>query len=141
MQLGRAPLVPGLLTGPLENLSQVHLVGSYCAACGETALGKVDICPNCGGASISEVVLSESGILYSFTVVRHRPPGNFYQRDAFQPFGLGLIELEQGVRVMAPIKGDPEGLRIGQRLVFAPFVMRTAEDGTEIVGFAYEPEA
>jgi hypothetical protein len=53
------------------------------------------------------------------------------------PFGLGLIELPDGLRVLSPIHCDVEKLKIGLELRFKPYVRR--EDGHEVVAFAFEP--
>ena len=70
----------GLLCGPLSQLAQVRLAGSKCTNCGETSLGTVKICPNCGRDSVQNIALGNRGVLWSFTIVRHRPPGNYKGR-------------------------------------------------------------
>ncbi len=137
----RKPIRDGLLAGALEDLDQVSLYGSHCPSCGETSLGANDVCPNCGGASVSRTPLSRSGTLWTYTVVRHKPPGNYQGPDPFKPFGLGLVELPDGIRVLSPIDAPPEQLRIGMPLQFHPYVLRTDEGGAEIVAFSFQPVA
>jgi uncharacterized OB-fold protein len=58
----------------------------------------------------------------------------------FVPFGVGYIELPEGVRVEARLtENDAERLRIGMEmeLVVEPFV--TDESGAERVTFAFRP--
>ncbi|HTI66336.1 MAG TPA: OB-fold domain-containing protein [Caulobacteraceae bacterium] len=136
---GRRPIREGLLTGPLDDLSQVHLCGSRCAACGETSLGTSDICPNCGGTEVTPKALSDLGSLWTYTVVRHKPPGAYHGPDPFQPFALGLVELADGLRVMAPVEADIDSLAIGMPLHIRPYVLRTDEAGREVVAFTYRP--
>jgi uncharacterized OB-fold protein len=136
---GRRAIREGLLTGPLEDLDQVHLCGSVCAACGETSLGTSEICPNCGGTDVAPKALWDEGSLWTYTVVRHRPPGAYYGPDPFQPFAIGLVELPDGLRVMAPVEGDLDALKIGMPLRIRPYVLRTDEAGREVVAFAYRP--
>jgi uncharacterized protein len=81
--------------------------------------------------------LSSHGVLWSFTVVRHRPPGDYRGPDPFAAFGLGLVELPDGVRVLSPIKCRLEELTIGMQLRFAPY-LRHDED-KDVVVFAFEP--
>ena len=126
------------MTTPLEDLSTVRLLGCRCAACGETSLGRKSICPNCGGGRVSEVALADHGSLWTYTVVRHRPPGNYRGPDPFVPFGIGLVELPDGLRVMAPLAGSPDRLRIGMPVRFQPVLRR--DDDREVVAFCFEPD-
>lgn len=134
----RLPILEGLLSGPLVDLGQVRLAGCRCTTCGETALGSKTICPNCGRDTVNNISLSDRGVLWSFTVVRHRPPGNYKGPEPFVPYGLGLVELPDGIRVLSPIRCAIDKLKIGLALRFAPYV-RVEPDGREVVAFAFEP--
>jgi len=138
MAAERIAIKEGLFAGSLEQLEDVHLAGSRCAACGETSLGATSTCSNCGDENLSPVVLGDTGTLYTYTIVRHRPPGNYQGPADFKPFGLGLIEVDGTIRVMAPLSTDPDDLRIGMQLKFHPYVLRTNEAGEEIVAFTYD---
>lgn len=133
----RLPIKEGLLSGSLFQLEGLRLSGCRCGACGETSLGKVLICPNCGGDRVREIALSDRGVLWSFTVVRHRPPGNFRGQEPFAPFGLGLVELAEGLRVLSPIDCQITKLEIGLKLRFKPILLR--DTNHDIVAFAFEP--
>lgn len=135
---GTRPLVPirdGLLTGDLSRLDQVRLAGSRCASCGETALGQRSLCPNCGRETVTPLALGQRGVLWTYTVVRHRPPGNYKGPEPFIPFGLGLVELPEGLRVMATIEGHVENFKIGQALRFRPYVRHDVD--RDVVAFSF----
>jgi uncharacterized OB-fold protein len=136
---GPRPILEGLLTEPLSDLSKVHVGGSRCSTCGETSLGAKDICPNCGQDTVKHIPLSDDGTLWTYTVVRHKPPGAYYGPDPFKPFGLGLVELPDGLRIMAPIDGDPDSFSIGMKLKLRPYILRTDEAGRDVVAFSYAP--
>jgi uncharacterized OB-fold protein len=133
----RAPLSEGLLSGPLDNLDKVRLTGTRCAACGEVSLGQRALCPNCGRDSIETIALAERGTLWSFTVIRHRPPGDYAGKEPFEPFGLGLIELADGLRVLSPIECDITSLKIGMDLKFKAYA-RPAPTGERVL-FTFTP--
>ena len=135
----RVPVRDGLFSGTLSDLGRLSLAGSRCSSCGETSLGSKTICANCGKTTVKDIALGQRGVLWTYTVVRHRPPGNYKGPEAFVPFGLGLVELPEGVRVMAPIHCDIDKLKIGLPLKFAPSVRQ--EDGREVVAFSFEPES
>lgn len=138
-ETARVPIKDGLLCGSLADLATVRLAGSRCASCGETTLGEKAVCANCGSASVSKVALSGHGTLWSFTVVRHRPPGNYKGPEPFAPFGLGLVELPDDLRVFSPVTCPINELRIGARLAFKPYV-RVEPDGREVVAFTFVPQ-
>ena len=133
----RAPLRKGLLTANLDDLAAVRLIGARCGACGETSLGAAEVCPNCGRQGVEIIPLGDQGVLWSFTVVRHRPPGDYRGPQPFAPFGLGLVELPEGVRVLSPIEGDAGGLAIGMPLRFRPYLRHDAD--ADVVAFVFTP--
>jgi len=84
-------------------------MGSKCKDCGEVALGKRQGCSNCGGENLEGAPLGRRGKLWTYTVIRHKPPGDYKGPDPFVPFGLGLVELPEGIRVLSPIQCDLDG--------------------------------
>ncbi len=50
------------------------------------------------------------GVIYSFTVV-HRAP--LEELRPLAPYTLALVDLDEGVRLMSNITGDPRHVRIG----------------------------
>jgi uncharacterized protein len=132
------PLREGLLTGALDQLGTVRLAGCKCANCGEMSLGERAVCPNCGRDTVQTVPLGNVGTLWSFTVIRHRPPGDYCGPNPFVPFGLGLVELPEGLRVLSPIDCDVATLKIGLPLRFKPYVRHDPD--RDVVAFAFEPD-
>ena len=53
-------------------------------------------------------------------------------------FGLGLVELPEGIRVLSPLSCDVETLAIGQKLVFKPTIL-AGDKGDELVSFEFVP--
>lgn len=132
----RRPVREGLLAGDLSNLGSVKLAGSRCKICNEATLGSSKLCPNCGSDDVAPISMSDKGKVWTYTVVRYKPPGDYKGADPFVPFAMGLIELPEGLRVLAPIGGDPEAVRIGMDVAFHPYVR---SDG--VVEFNYAPAA
>jgi len=131
----RSPIRDGLLTGALEQLDQVRLAGTRCTSCGETSLGHRSLCPNCGRDTVEPIALADRGTLWSYTVVRHKPPGNYKGPEPFVPYGLGLVELPDGLRVLSPIECPIDRLKIGLPLRLKPTVRHDAE--RDVVAFAF----
>jgi uncharacterized OB-fold protein len=120
------------LVGNLETGEAVGLAGARCRACGEATLGRNLLCPNCGSEDVEPLALSAKGKVWTYTVVRYPPPGDYKGADPFRPFALGLVELPDGLRVLAPLACAPEEVRIGMDVVFQP---RVRPDG--VVQFEY----
>lgn len=133
----RVAIKEGLFTGPLDTIADVHLAGSKCRSCGEMGLGMLEACPNCGSEDLSQVTLGDEGTLYTYTIVRHRPPGNYRGPAEFKPFGLGLVEIDGVIRIMAPLLPEIDSIRIGMPLRLHPYVLRTDENEAEVIAFAY----
>lgn len=135
----RIPIRDDLLTTPLSPLANVSLVGSRCTSCDEVSLGKVLSCPNCAGISLETIPLSKKGFLWTYTVIRNRPPGDYKGPDPYVPFGEGLVELPEGIRVLSPIAVDVDKLEIGMKLSFDAHVLYEDSDGNEVVAFRFVP--
>jgi uncharacterized protein len=128
-----------IFSGSLESPDKLRLRGSRCAKCAEVTLGQALSCPNCGSTEVSDITLSTHGEVWSYTIIRHRPPGDYLGPGVFEPFGLGLVELAEGIRVLAPISGDVSKLRIGLQVQFRPSLLNSAQ-GQEVVAFEFAQE-
>ena len=135
----RVSIREGLFVGPLEDLSKVRLKGSRCSHCGEVTLGESQNCPNCGVGNLQSVALSDEGELWTYTVVRHRPPGDYQGPDPFQPFCIGLVELPDGLRVLSPIEGEIDSMKIGTPLRLRVSIHHMRPGGEEVVAFSFAP--
>jgi uncharacterized protein len=96
-----------------EGARQHKLLIQRCASCGELRHPPLPACPHCRSFDWDTVEASGRGEVYSFVVV-HYP-----QVPAFDyPLPIGLIELEEGTRLMADLDGlDPAEWRVGMSVV------------------------
>jgi len=127
----------GLFVGGLDELDGLRLAGTRCCGCKEVSLGSAALCPNCGGSDVTIIPLGAEGALWSYTVIRHCPPGDYHDRDNFRPFGMGLVELPEGLRVLAPVLADIDALEIGMPLRFETYKHQAGT--TEHVLFRFVP--
>jgi uncharacterized OB-fold protein len=97
-----------------EGTQQGELRVQKCNACGELRHPPGPVCPVCHAMDRGYVVASGRGTVFSF-LVHHAPqmPG----REL--PLTIALVELEEGVRVVADVRGNPEDLAIGDPVVVA----------------------
>jgi len=112
------PVAPGIFTLPPYDQIQPKLLGGFCPACNRYYFPRPRYCRSCLGQT-EETPLSSKGVIYSFTVIRRKPPLGLPE-----PYSVGYVDLEEsGLRVFSLL--DPESidqLRIGLkvRLVVEP---------------------
>ena len=88
---------------------------------------------------MEEIPLGRKGNLWTYTVIRHKPPGDYRGPDPFVPFALGLVELPEGIRVLAPIQCDLERLKVGLGLELEVYPLYTDENQNEVLAFRFRP--
>jgi uncharacterized protein len=85
------------------------LLIQQCSACGALRFPWGPACPACGELAWSAVESSGRGTVYSYVTVHHPLPSPFRE-----PFTTGLIQLEEGVRIVGLLHGvDPAEVAIG----------------------------
>jgi hypothetical protein len=138
---GKVPIREDLFTSPLSDLAKVQLRGSRCQGCGEVFLGAARSCANCAEDKMAPVVFTNRGTLWSYTVIRYQPPGAYKGPvDPYVPFILGLVELPEGIRILAPLtERDVEKIKIDMPLELEVAPLYKREDGSEVIAFAYRP--
>jgi uncharacterized OB-fold protein len=132
------PIAEGLFSWPSE---EPRLIGSKCADCGEVTFPAQTRCPACPGSDCREVPLSARGTLWTWTIQNFPPPVP-YAGDvrSFVPFGVGYIELPEGVRIEARLtENDADCLRIGMDMELVIEKFADGEDGAELMTFAFRP--
>lgn len=134
------PIRDGLLLNAGEALERVRLAGTYCVTCHETSLGVVQFCPNCGSDRVQALPLSNRGTVWTYTVARHKPPGDYRGPEPFVPFGIALVELPEGLRVVSRVDCDVAQIRVGMPVDFTPYLRHDADGGT-VLTFTYKPAA
>ncbi|OBF18756.1 DNA-binding protein [Mycobacterium kubicae] len=132
-------LAPDISTWPDEN---PQLIGSQCSGCGATTFPVQELCPRCSGSDMSEVLLPRRGTLVAWTT-QGFPPGAPFAGPTgkdFVPFGVGLIQLGDVIRVEGRLtENDPAKLQFGQEVELTMVPFATDADGDEIVTFAFQP--
>lgn len=130
---------PDVFTWPAE---EPQLIGGRCAACQAVAFPVATSCPRCGSTDVDEHLLPRRGTLWTWTTqdfLPKEPYASGETDETFRPYGVGLIQLGDEVRVEARLtEADPAKLDFGMevRLVVVPF----RDDGdTTTVTFAFEP--
>jgi len=137
----QVPIQTGLFDWPAAD---PRLIAGKCRSCGEVAFPRQDTCPHCTGDQVEEIRVSPRGTLWTYTIQRFPPPTPPFVGDSesFVPFGVGYVELPEGVRIEARLtENDPAKLAIGMlmELVIEKYDLDAA--GNERMCFAFRPVA
>lgn len=109
------------------------LIGMSCGDCGAKAFPPAPVCPECMSEKISDIELSQTGSLYTWSVVHVAPKGWNV------PYIAGYVDLPEGVRVFAHIVGaDPEALEMDMDVMLTTATLGENEDGP-VESYAFTP--
>jgi uncharacterized protein len=132
-------LAPDISTWPDDN---PQLIGSRCGNCGATTFPAQQRCPKCSKGEMTEQVLPRRGTLVAWTT-QGFPPGPPYKGPVgkdFVPFGVGLVQLDDVIRVEGRLtENDPAKLEFGMEVELTMVPFATDDDGNDIVTFAFQP--
>ncbi len=93
-------------------ISQGKLMAGKCKKCGKIHLPPRPLCNNCFSKDFEWVELPKKGKLLTYTVIYVAPP----QFQGMTPYAVGIVELENGVKIPGMIRVPQEQIRIGMPL-------------------------
>lgn len=111
-----------------QYLNERRIMGSRCKTCSALALPPRPICISCHGSELEWVEFKGRGKLAALTSIVVAPPA--MAREGFgrnNPYIVGVVELDEGVKAVARITGvdarKPDQVRVGMSL-HADFVSK-----------------
>jgi len=138
--VNQVPFAPDVFTWPAD---RPQLIGGRCPKCAAVTFPAQASCPRCGTSEMQEHLLPVRGTLWTWTTqdfLPKEPYASGETLESFSPFGVGLVQLGDEVRVEGRITvADPAELEFGMdvELVIVPF--RTDPDGTQVMTYAFQP--
>jgi len=112
-----------------------HLVANECTACGARFFDRRNACAACEATEFKKVSIPTSGEVRAFTIVSFAAPG------IPVPYVAAVVDCD-GTSVKANlinVTPDPEHVTLGMKVRLATQVIGTDDNGTEAVGFGFEP--
>ncbi|MGA2836947.1 MAG: OB-fold domain-containing protein [Acidimicrobiales bacterium] len=125
------PLVDYLVLG-----DRPRLVAHECTSCGARFFDRRNACASCGLTEFTTVDVPTEGEVRAFTIVAFAAPG------IPTPFVAAVVDCG-GTSVRANlinVPPDPEHVRLAMPVRLATQVVGTDEEGTEAIGFGFEPK-
>jgi uncharacterized protein len=130
MMAEQIPLVDYLVLG-----DDPHLEANQCTSCGARFFDRRNACANCGKSEFTKAAISATGEVRAFTIVAFAAPG------VPVPYVAAVVDCE-GTSVRANIinvEPDPEHVTLGMKVRLATEVIGTDDNGTDAIGFGFEP--
>jgi uncharacterized OB-fold protein len=125
------PLVDYLVLG-----NDPHLVANECTSCGARFFDRRNACASCGRSGFTKVDIPTEGEVRAFTIVAFAAPG------VPTPYVAAMVDCA-GTSVRANlinIPADPEHVSLGMQVRLTTEVVGTDDEGTEAIGFGFEPK-
>jgi len=121
-------------------LNEEKLMGSRCKQCGAFYVPPRPICIKCYASEMEWVQTKGKGKLAAFTCIAVGPPFMMEEGyDRTRPYVSGVVELEEGARVVARIEGvdgsKPETIKIGTPLRVEFLHRGDGEDSATFLAF------
>ena len=123
----------------LPDNGQPYLEGHQCQNCGAIYLGARSVCSKCFARdSISKIKLSDTGTLYSYSIVYRSFPG------IDVPYISALVDLDGGGTVkgnLINVDPDPENVDFGMKVkvVYDDALGRKDSEGNSYLSYFFEP--
>jgi uncharacterized protein len=126
----QVPMVDYLVLG-----GEPHLVVNECTGCGARFFDRRNACASCGKTDFKTVKVPTEGELRTYTIVAYAAPG------IPVPFVAGVVDCD-GTSVRANVINvppDADHVRTGMKVRLATYALGTDDNGTEAIGFGFEP--
>ena len=128
----QVPLVEYLALSPAP-----HLVAHECTSCHARFFDRRNACASCFATEFRSVDIATEGEVRSFTIVTFASPG------VPVPFVAAIIDCG-GTSVRATlvnVEPTPEKVHLGMRVRLSTYSLGDDDNGTEAIGFGFEPIA
>jgi len=142
-----APIGAALVSRPMAQIPVVNyldlsgdtplLVAQKCSDCGALYFGRRNACAKCFSTRPFErQELARTGSVRAFTIVQRAAPG------VKAPYVSAIVDLDGAGHVKANVinvEPSPEAIKTGMPVRLTTFTLGTDDEGTEAIGFAFEP--
>ncbi|APE14962.1 Zn-ribbon domain-containing OB-fold protein [Mycolicibacterium pallens] len=114
-----------------------HLVAHKCTSCGARFFDRRNACAKCFATEFQTVPVATEGTVRTFTIVTFAAPG------VPVPFVASVVDCD-GTQVRANlvnVEPDPEHVHDGMKVRLSTYSLGSDTEGTEAIGFGFEPIA
>jgi uncharacterized OB-fold protein len=116
-------------------LAQGKLMSGKCTRCGKIHLPPRPLCDKCYSQQFTWMEIQGKGKLLTYSVI-HIAPQQFQQ---LAPYAVGIIELENGLKLPSMITVTPDQLHIGMPLTIDFGTCNTAQPWPQWPRYCFKP--
>lgn len=108
------PCVAGLFTEE----GGARIFGSRCTACGTPYFPKKAAChnPDCSESKLVDCEFGGRGTIWSYSVADFAPPPPHKFDKPFKPYVIGVIDMENGLRLVGQMVNALEEIKVGAKV-------------------------
>jgi uncharacterized OB-fold protein len=135
----RVPAVEGLFA---ETDDGPRLLGSKCRGCGAAYFPKDTVChnPDCSDPSPQDASFGPRGVIWGCAVQNYAPPAPVVTQEPYEPYAVGMIDLDDGLRVMGRIDvDDPMNVAVGGKVELVVGKIGSDDEGNDVVTWMFRP--
>ena len=117
-------------------MQQGKLMAGRCVKCGKIHLPPRPLCDNCYSQKFEWVEAPKKGKLLTYTIIHIAPP----QFQAMAPYAVGIVELENGLRIPGMIQGaHQDQLKVGMALTIDFGTCNTTQTWPKWPRYCFKP--
>lgn len=125
-----------------ETAEGPRLLGSQCRSCGTPYFPRGEVChnPDCSSSAMQDAAFGPRGTLWSVALQNYPPPPPTIYEEPYRPYGVGLVDLPNGLRVLGRLlTDDPTQIEPGaeMELVLAP--LGPGPEGEPVISWQFKP--
>lgn len=128
----RKPAVDGLFESDAGGA--IYLLSSHCQDCGAHSFPSRESCPECLSERVKIERAGPRGQIFAYTIVHE----TFGRGSLPPPYGVALIDFENGLRARGLIHPDFNNPEIGQEVAMTEIVLESEED-SDLTTYAFIP--
>ena len=133
----QVPVAEGLFA---ETADGPRLLGSLCMTCDTPYFPRAALCrnPACAETRLEDASFGPAGTLWSYTVQYYPPPPPAKYDEPYAPYAMGMVDLAEGLRVLARISADdPARVRVGAEVELVVEKLYTDHEGNDVMTWKF----
>ncbi len=135
----RVPIESGYFSVPESDAEAPLLLGSRCKKCQETFFPRREVCASCLHRETTDVSIGPRGTLYTWTYL-YVPLFNSQRADD-GGYAVGQVDLPEGPRIQAVLRGGPDDFAIGMEMQLELETLRQDDEGRDVVVYRFRPRS
>ncbi len=125
-----------------ETTAGPRLLGSRCATCETPYFPRSEAChnPDCGRSDMRDAEFGPQGTLISIALQNYPPPAPTIAPEPYSPYGVGLVDLPEGLRVIGRlVSDDPAQVTVGGPVELVIASLGHDAEGRDVVSWQWKP--